>query len=156
MNEILISKLESNMLKPLLVFIMVVSSTQTQASLFGPRNYEECVLEKMKGQNSNMRSFAVDACLKSFPKEELIDDSKIKAVWCDSKPTTQTYCVTIPKNIKITRAEALFFSDDCNAKQSQPGVKSESEKSLFSDKFIFKTVQGSYKCSQTWFYGYEK
>jgi hypothetical protein len=144
------------MLKPLLIFLVFVISTQTHASLFGSRNYEECVLEKMKGQNSNMRSFAVDACLKLFPREELIDGNKIKAEWCESKATSQTYCVTIPKNIKITRAEALFFSDDCNAKQSKAGVKSEAEKSMFSDKFIFKTVQGTYKCSQTWFYGHEK
>lgn len=34
-----------------------------------PANFEDCVLEKMKGQDISMRSFAVKACRKIFPYE---------------------------------------------------------------------------------------
>lgn len=40
------------------------------AGMFGPDNYEECVLEKMKGQEKHMLPTARGACTKKFPPEE--------------------------------------------------------------------------------------
>ncbi len=37
---------------------------------FGPGNYEGCVLEKMKGHESRMMSYAREACEKEFPYEK--------------------------------------------------------------------------------------
>lgn len=41
--------------------------------LFGPSNYDECVLDKMKGQLVSMRLHAENACEISFPKEKILD-----------------------------------------------------------------------------------
>jgi hypothetical protein len=41
--------------------------------LFGPSSYDECVLDKMKGQLASMRLHAENVCEISFPKEKLLD-----------------------------------------------------------------------------------
>ena len=43
------------------------SNRITNAGWFGPSNYEECVLEKMKGQLPYMVKTARDACRLKFP-----------------------------------------------------------------------------------------
>ena len=47
---------------------MVLFSAYAEAGLFGPSNYEECILEKMKGITSDVAARAVDAaCRSKFP-----------------------------------------------------------------------------------------
>ena len=44
------------------------------AGFFGADNYEECMLDKMKGQERHMKSLAKKACEIKFPKEEDITE----------------------------------------------------------------------------------
>lgn len=103
------------------------------AGIFGPSNFEECVLEKMKGQAPNLLYMARAACLKAFPPEPLevvISHDRIKYTWCKSEYDSVAVCIEkVPTNVKITKVEGVFFEDSCDAKeQSKPGVSATSEK----------------------------
>lgn len=50
------------------LLLLLFCSTSAQSGWLGPDNYEECVLEKMKGQDRSMRSTAQKACRKKFPE----------------------------------------------------------------------------------------
>lgn len=56
-------------------------TTTAQAGWFGPSNYQECVLDKMKGQPMYLLQTAEDACMKSFPRssECYVEKDKCKA-----------------------------------------------------------------------------
>jgi hypothetical protein len=61
----------------ILYLIIVILSTNTAyAGWFGPDNYEDCILEKMRGQHKNMIHTARIACEKSFPYEKIIYNKK--------------------------------------------------------------------------------
>lgn len=72
-------------LSGLFLSLLVVFPHHAIAGWFGPDNYEECMLEKMKGQDKSMRGVANNACLAMFPKPMEItvfagfnDDKEIK------------------------------------------------------------------------------
>ena len=142
-----------------LLFLFFVSFN-VNAGIFGAANYEECVLEKMKGQTVQLLGVARDACRQAFPlppQEVIIDTDKLKWEWCESGSIKQIICVNkIPKNVNISRIEAIFFSETCGAKQEKPGIKGEAEKSMFSDKYTIYLPYGTYKCANILFYGFEK
>lgn len=86
----------------LLLSLLVVFPHCAIAGWFGPDNYEECMLDKMKGQDKSMRSIANNACLAKFPKPMAItefagfgDDKDIKLLWDGS-------------NIKIIRNNSSY------------------------------------------------
>lgn len=49
---------------------ILLFATYSQAGIFGPDNYEECVLDKMKGQAKSLIPIAKKACEKKFPYEK--------------------------------------------------------------------------------------
>ena len=55
----------------LLIILATVCNTASAWSLFGPKNYEDCVLEGLKGipNNDNAVSMVRQACKKKFPAE---------------------------------------------------------------------------------------
>ena len=57
----------------LLITIIAILPSEGFAGLFGPENYDECMLEKMKGQDIRMYDRAKNACEKLFPPEVMID-----------------------------------------------------------------------------------
>ena len=59
------------MTKQLIVGLMILFFPFTsQARFFGPSNFEECVVDKMKGQDIRMRGMVEDACEIKFPFEK--------------------------------------------------------------------------------------
>ena len=128
------------------------------AGIFGPSNFEECVLDKMKGQAPNLMYMARAACLKAFPPEPtevVIDNERIKYTWCD----WQSVCLEkIPPNVKITKVEGVFFEDQCDVKeQSKPAVKAMAEKPWYGATYKFADLPyGTRKCAYFTFYGLEK
>ena len=54
----------------LVCFFLILIPTDTHAWLFGPDNFEECLLEIMKGQDKSMLITAKKACEKKFPFEK--------------------------------------------------------------------------------------
>lgn len=135
-------------------------SVDASAGIFGASNYEECVLEKMKGQVPQLMYMAQNACRQAFPlppQEMRLDSEKIKYSWCKTEAKEITYCLEqVPKNTKVTRIEAIFFKQKCEDIQASAGILVEGEKALFKDEFKFKTNGTKYLCAQTYFYGYEK
>jgi hypothetical protein len=142
----------------LIAFFIALMPMFANAGLFGPSNFEECVLDRMKGQDKSMMWVARDACTKAFPDkptERYLDHTKIKDEWCESTRTKQVICIKDkPKNFKITKIEADFYTDACGNIQNKTPVTVTAEKSFFSDKFEFETPSGYYQCYTKVFYGF--
>lgn len=54
-------------MRTLLIVAGLMISLPAYAGWFGPSNYEECVLNKMKGQKADIEDTARDACRIKFP-----------------------------------------------------------------------------------------
>lgn len=131
------------------------------AGIFGPSNFEECVLDKMKGQAPGLMYMAKAACLKAFPPEPtevVIANDRIKYTWCKSEYDSVAVCIDqTPTNVKITKVEGLFFEDKCDAKQqSKPGVTATAEKPWYGTTYKFELPAAKRGCAYFTFYGIEK
>jgi hypothetical protein len=61
-----------------LFLILIFPIGNCYAGWFGPSNYEECILEKMKDAKSNYAAIAIaNACGKKFPKKEPVVEQKL-------------------------------------------------------------------------------
>lgn len=140
-----------------LCFFLVYSPI-TVAGLFGPSNFEDCVLEKMKGQDRALYPTARAACLKAFPAEAAIDRDRLKFTWCKSDYESESVCLEHkPANLTITKVEAVFFEEECDAnQQSKPRVRTTAEKPWFGSTYKFTLPGGNRKCAFFTFYGIEK
>lgn len=138
--------------------ILLTLSQASHAGLFGPSNFEECVLDRMKGQDRSMIYVAREACTKAFPDkpmERYLDDEKIKSTWCESTKSKQIICITEqPKNYEITKVEADFYIDKCENIRDKKPVTIKAEKSLFSSKFEFETPPALYQCVTRTYFGF--
>lgn len=132
----------------------------TFAGFLGPSNFEECVLEKMKGQSPSLIHIAKAACTKAFPKkpvETVINNDRIKYEWCRSDYESEAVCIRKrPDNLEITKIEALFFEDACDAKQTKSGITVTAEKPWFGSTYKFSLPLGTRRCAYFTFYGIEK
>lgn len=104
------------MKKIIVVLFFVVFSSSSHANWFGPDNFEECVLDKMKGQNKSMIYTARKACEIKFPYEKKLESHKgeIEVSWGTNAVGV---VLTIEKNIskyRITRYKARFSEKMCN------------------------------------------
>lgn len=141
-----------------LLFTLVAEPASAQ--LFGPKNYEECMLEKMKGQAANMAGIARAACLRTFPQEVELSEPEATSTWCEASDNSISACVVLKDGYKITKAagsfvraacgsgEINFFSADENATAAPPMFGS-------TYKFLLKDAR-SYKCARFTFYGHKK
>lgn len=129
------------------------------AGIFESSNYEECVLDKMKGQALGLMGMASAACLKAFPREVVIDQSRVKFTWCKSEYNSAAVCIDqMPTNVKITRVEGFFFEDACDAKQeSNAGVAAIAEKPWYGTTYKFELPEANkMRCANFTFYGIER
>ena len=54
-----------------IIAICLLLASPIQAGIFGPKNYDECILKHMKGVTSDLAARAIcDSCLKQFPKKK--------------------------------------------------------------------------------------
>lgn len=107
----------------------ILMSLNVRAGWFGPDNYEDCVLEKMKGQPRNMMSLAQEACEKKFPYEKALvpynglfswegnpgnyKGSDLELSWCDTSSSSISICVSKNEtDYRITKA-IIAFSIKC-------------------------------------------
>jgi len=146
-------------MKFILIISLLLSFLQiSHAGLFGPSNFEECVLDRMKGQDRSMLYVAKQACTKAFPDkpmERYLDDENIESTWCESTKSKQVICVTKqPKNYKITEIEANFYVDKCENIQDKKPISLKAKKSLFFSKFEFETPSALYQCVTTTYFGF--
>lgn len=110
-----------------LAVILLLEIPIAYAGLFGASNFEECVLEKMKGQQPNLLGTARDACRIAYPlppKEIQIKSEKVKWEWCEVTKKSHAVCVlSAPNNVKLTRVTGDFFYE-CK-KPRTPATPSE-------------------------------
>jgi hypothetical protein len=142
-------------------WLLIFGASNANAQIFGPKNLEECILEKMKGQAPNMAGVARTACLKSFPQETLLTDQQVTSTWCDGTDDSISACVTVIKpDYKITRAEAAFTRAKCDTPEAnflQPDVEASASPPLFGTTYKFSVSNARYyKCAKFYFYGYRK
>ena len=147
-------------LRIFVALLLTLIAHPASAQLFGPKNYEECMLEKMKGQAPNMTSIARVACLRTFPQEVELSEHEATSTWCETSDNSISACVVLKDGYKITKAtgsfmraacgsgEIGFFSSDENATATPPMFGS-------TYKFLLKDAR-SYKCARVTFYGYKK
>lgn len=113
------------------------------AGWFGPDNYEECVVEKMKGQERTMRGMVQDACEAKFPRPTSIaefaswgDDRDIKIDW-------QGQSVRVARNdtpYAITEIALRFSRKECSKTKMVSSYREDSD--FNSPIFTFK-VKGA-------------
>jgi len=153
-------KISSTFLTITGVLMAAFNSPPVNAQFFGPKNYEECMLEKMKGQAPNMASIASRACLQSFPREILLSDPVVTSTWCDGSDDTISACATVKPDYKVTRAEAIFTRAKCDSPESnffQPDVEVSTTPPLFGSTYKFSVKDARlYQCARFNFYGYKK
>ena len=102
-----------------LVLLIIFFPIFLEAGWFSkPKNFEECVLEKMKGQDRSMRHYAIKACKKLFPIEEEINyiyQQDIEIAW--SGVSSSSIELTIEKNdsnYRISKCKASFSIKKCD------------------------------------------
>ena len=102
--------------KHILFLLFYIISSQSIAGWFGPDNYEECVLEKMKGQNVLMIVIVRAACEKMFPYEKKLQNYKknIEIGWLSEWPRISLSIKKNYGNYTITRYEASFSTKSCD------------------------------------------
>ena len=142
------------------IWVLVFGASHANAQIFGPKNLEECILEKMKGQAPNMAGVARTACLKSFPQEIPLNNQQVTSTWCDGTDDSISACVTAKPDYKITRAEAAFTRAQCDAPEAnffQPDFEASVTPPLFGSTYKFSVSSARlYKCARFIFFGYKK
>ena len=104
------------MYKYSLMVSLAIMNTAT-AGWFGPDNYEECVVDKMKGQDKSMLKMVEKACEAKFPKPVSVaeyagfgDNKEIKIDWMGN-------VVKVLKNdttYEITEVIMIFSRKKCD------------------------------------------
>ena len=145
-------------MKKILIVIStaICISNTAHAQLWGPKNYEECVLDKMKGQHQSLLYTAREACRIAFPPpptRQIIYLENEDWTW-EQNPTNKiTIKVNkLPKGVKLEKANAIFY-DDCEGKQTNPAFQATAERAMFSDRFEFTVPYRTFKCARVTFTG---
>jgi hypothetical protein len=143
------------------VFWLLVAASPANAwEIFGPSNYEECVVEKMKGQDKSMVWRVEEACEIKFPFERetgLRDGENFKWNW-ELRPNGKV-ALLIAKNDtvwSITRAKLLLFEGDCNAVPAPNARSAHADlvASVFSSELTASlSSPGTYSCAAAKFWG---
>jgi hypothetical protein len=109
---------------------LILIPTSSQAAWFGPDNYEECVLEKMKGQNKAMIQTARKACERQFPNKHATNSKLTKL---QSGEASNVVC-------DHNGVPIILFFDQKNMKFNMYGVQgtivSVSKDFLYSKVFL--------------------
>lgn len=147
-------------LRILVVLLLALITGPASAQLFGPKNYEECMLEKMKGQAPNMAGIARAACLRTFPQEVELTGHEASSTWCDTSDNSISACVVLKDGYKITKATGSFMRAACGSGEinfvtSDENVTATPPMFGSTYKFLVNDAR-SYRCAQFTFYGYKK
>ena len=100
----------------LLAAVVITLPVGAHAGLFGPDNYEECMLDKMKGQNSSMYTTAHKACAKIFKLEQEVF-YPIKKEWVYNSGSITITIIENPTDYNFTRGQFSFSSKECSISQ---------------------------------------
>ena len=89
-----------------LMLLLLVSTNVFAFSLFGPKNYDECVLENMKGVSSDTAAHIINrVCRDKFKKNEIPIKREVK-ISSDSKLKVEEDGIKDDKRIELLGAES--------------------------------------------------
>ena len=90
------------------------------AGWFDPDNYEDCVLEKMKGQDRGLISTARKACRYQFPKEIELQGQwgNVDIMWKWSDSSLIAEITRNDSEYEVTRFKAIFSTVPCDKQKS--------------------------------------
>jgi hypothetical protein len=128
---------------------------------FGPKNFDECVLEKMKGQAPGMIHYARKACREQFPEEEQEEELKrgedYEVTWCGKTANTISGCLTLKGKYKVLRGVVFLSKQECNDPHGEFWVKATAEPPMFGSTYKFTVAEASsFKCAMFEFFGHRK
>lgn len=133
------------------------NTASAQTGFFGPKNFDECVLKRMKGQNDRMLGHARSACRKEFPTaRKLIQGEEVDYSWCDTKNDSIVLCLTLKGNVTVTEVVGRFAREECDAANSKSyGKPIVAKAPLFGEKYTFNVGPNHHlKCAQFEVWGY--
>ena len=59
------------------LLLMIVSTSCFSWTVFGPKNYDECILENMKGVSSDSATMLIEnSCREKFTEKEVVSSPK--------------------------------------------------------------------------------
>lgn len=104
------------------ILLLTCLLTSPQAALawdfWGPSSFEECMLEKMKGQEASQRKYAYRVCSQRFPQEVTIPPDKITYTWNIEEDWRGRDVITITVSSSVgyspSRAEIFFANEYCS------------------------------------------
>lgn len=136
----------------ILLFILLNIFNIAHAGIFGPDNYEECVLDKMKGQSKNLIHVARKACEKKFPYEKDLGSYSREYEFSWVYYNDNSVYFSISKNYgeyKITRVSVTFSPNLCEDNTSLPSEHTKTvELSDKEDASITFVPAVAYKCAR--------
>lgn len=142
-----------------ITLISFIFISNAWGGLFGASNYDECMLDRMKGQSNNMRSSAENACEIAFPTERLLETN----IWAvdsvdisfEYTPTTNELIdinVINNSNYKITKIKGQTKSS-CQ-KDSIVLDRFEKPSPLISSTYTIRVKDSrKVRCVELFFYG---
>ena len=134
----MLDKLENETMnmKFAITLLVLLMPSMASAGFFGPDNYEECVLDKMKGQSKTMIHTARKACERKFPYEQELSyyRDKIEFSWYSDSHSLNLDIDENNGDYYITRYKASFSKKSCDE------IKAQSDYTLSK---TFKLNRGS-------------
>ncbi len=111
--------------------IMTLSPCQAISWPWGPKNYEECLSEEMKGRSNDQRSIVSDACRKKYPATpSFLDIDYEGTLNCKDGFNPYVYVIKIQSNaIYVGKLE---FNVVYRASGIIRGIINENKKSLIA------------------------
>jgi len=103
-------------LKQAPLLISLAAASQANAGWLSPDTYDECVLERMKGQAKAMIYHARNACELEFPYEKKLQymDDLIDYAWGVDSESVGLNIKSNHSKYKITRASAVLSIKPCS------------------------------------------
>ncbi len=128
---------------PVLVVIFLFGASSVQAGWLGPSNFDECVLEKMKGQAPNMIGVARSACRARFPEEILLNEGihykkgQLKSSWTYRSRDTITILIDENKtDYKVTRVVIKPMKEPCDSPNLRIDDEVEAKSPMFGSEYV--------------------
>ncbi|MBU0769350.1 MAG: hypothetical protein KJ687_09695 [Proteobacteria bacterium] len=148
----------------IIVVIFVSGASSVQAGWFGPSNFDDCVLEKMKGQTPNMIGVARSACRSQFPEEILLKEGihykkgQLKSSWYDTSQDTITIRIDENKtDYKVTRVVIKPMKEPCDSPNLRVDDEVEAKSPMFGSKYVADVPDASViKCAIIEIWGKKK
>ena len=148
-------------LQSLCSILLVVLPSVAAAGVFGSSNYEDCIVDRMKGQDRSMRGAVEDSCELAFPREIELNFSNLRDFldWTWKQPDAGSVEVELTRNklaYKVIRIEVLLFEGACDSvpKAGAGTAHAELTPALFGSSFNGKlSSPGRYQCTVAKFFG---